>query len=319
MGYIDRTIAPVIDDGALTDAYSQAIASAVDLVGPAVSRIEQLGARAGHGSGFAVSPDGLIVTNNHVVGDAHGVRITTPDGFVTEGRVLGRDADTDIALIRANSGVGAWAKLGDSKRLRRGHIAIAIGNPLGFEWTVTAGIVSALGRTMRAQSGRLMDDVIQTDAALNPGNSGGPLISSSGEVIGVNTAVIHGAQSIAFAVASNTANFVISEILRYGHVRRAFIGIAGDTIELPRRIALQAGTAQSTSVRVRRVEPGGPADRGGLNEGDFILAINGKPVGGVDDIVRLMDGDKIGHSTDLLIYSLGGKIETRTVVPAARA
>lgn len=171
MGYMDRTIAPVFDDGALTDAYSQAIAGAVDLVGPAVSRIEQLGARAGHGSGFAVSPDGLIVTNNHVVGDAHGVRITTPDGFVTEGRVLGRDVDTDIALIRANSSVGAWAKLGDSKRLRRGHIAIAIGNPLGFEWTVTAGIVSALGRTMRAQSGRLMDDVIQTDAALNPGNS----------------------------------------------------------------------------------------------------------------------------------------------------
>ncbi len=226
MGYMDKDIAPQ-NDWALIDAYSQSIAAAVDVVGPAVSRIERVGGRQGHGSGFAVSPDGLIITNNHVVDDAKVVRITTPDGFVTEGRVLGRDVDTDIALIRANTSTGAWAKLGDSQRLRRGHIAIAIGNPLGFEWTVTAGIVSALGRSMRAASGRLMDDVIQTDAALNPGNSGGPLVSSGGEVIGVNTAVIQGAQSIAFAVASNTANFVVSEILRYGQVRRAFIGISG--------------------------------------------------------------------------------------------
>ncbi len=212
-----------------------------------------------------------------------------------------------------------WARLGDSKRLRRGHIAIAIGNPLGFEWTVTAGIVSALGRSMRAANGYLMDDVIQTDAALNPGNSGGPLVSSNGEVIGVNTAVIQGAQSIAFAVAANTANFVVSEILRYGRVRRAFIGIAGDTIELPRRIALEAGTTQKTSVRVRRVEPGSPAERGGLADGDYILGIDGKPVSGVDDIVRLLDGEKIGHGTEFLVFSVAGKIETRTVLPLARA
>ncbi|MDE1991134.1 MAG: trypsin-like peptidase domain-containing protein [Rhizobiaceae bacterium] len=318
MGYIDKEIVPA-DEGALMDAYSRSIAGAVDIVGPAVSRIERVGGRAGHGSGFAISPDGLIVTNNHVVDDAKVVRITTPDGFVTEGRVLGRDVDTDIALIRANSSVGTWAKLGDSKRLRKGHIAIAIGNPLGFEWTVTAGIVSALGRSMRSASGRLMDDVIQTDAALNPGNSGGPLVSSNGEVIGVNTAVIQGAQSIAFAVASNTANFVVSEILRYGQVRRAYIGIAGDTIELPRRIALEAGTTQKTSVRIRRVEPDGPAERGGLRDGDYILAIDGKPVGGVDDIVRLMDGDRIGRGTDLLVFSVAGRIETRTLVPAARS
>jgi S1-C subfamily serine protease len=317
MGFIDKDIAPA-EDGALADAYSQSIAGAVDIVGPAVSRIERVGGRAGHGSGFAISPDGLIITNNHVVEDAKLVRVTAPDGFVTEGRVLGRDVDTDIALIRANSGVGAWARLGDSKRLRRGHIAIAIGNPLGFEWTVTAGIVSALGRSMRAASGRLMDDVIQTDAALNPGNSGGPLVSSRGEVIGVNTAVIQGAQSIAFAVASNTANFVVSEILRYGQVRRAYIGIAGDTIELPRRIALAAGTTQTTSVRIRRVEPDGPAERGGLREGDYILAIDGKPVGGVDDIVRLMDGEKIGGTTDLLVFSVSGQIETRVLSPIAR-
>jgi S1-C subfamily serine protease len=317
MSFVQRETVPA-DNGALIDAYSQSIASAVDVVGPAVSRIERIGGMAGHASGFAVSPDGLVVTNHHVVDDAKLVRITSPDGFVTEGRVIGRDVDTDIALIRTNASVGPWARLGDSKRLRRGHIAIAIGNPLGFEWTVTAGIISALGRSMRAASGRLMDDVIQTDAALNPGNSGGPLVSSSGEVIGVNTAVIQGAQSIAFAVASNTAQFVISEILRYGYVRRAFIGIAGDTIELPRRIALEAGTGQTTSVRVRRVEPGEAAERAGLQAGDYILAIDGKTVGGVDDVVRLLDGDKIGKDTEVLIFSIAGKIETRMLLPKAR-
>ncbi|WP_064682485.1 S1C family serine protease [Rhizobium bangladeshense] len=318
MGYMDKDIAPQ-DDGALIDAYSQSIAAAVDMVGPAVSRIERVGGRQGHGSGFAVSPDGLIVTNSHVVDDAKLVRITTPDGFITEGRVLGRDVDTDIALVRANASTGTWAKLGDSQRLRRGHIAIAIGNPLGFEWTVTAGIVSALGRSMRAASGRLMEDVIQTDAALNPGNSGGPLVSSGGEVIGVNTAVIQGAQSIAFAVASNTANFVVSEILRYGQVRRAFIGIAGDTIVLPRRVALAAGTVLTTSVRIRRVEPDGPAAKGGLQEGDYILAIDASPVGGVDDIVRLMDGSRIGKETEILVFSVAGRIEKKILLPIARS
>ncbi|MBY5633630.1 trypsin-like serine protease [Rhizobium leguminosarum] len=318
MGYMDKDISPQNDE-ALIDAYSQSIAAAVDVVGPAVSRIERVGGRQGHGSGFAVSPDGLIITNNHVVDDAKVVRITTPDGFVTEGRVLGRDVDTDIALIRANTSTGAWAKLGDSQFLRRGHIAIAIGNPLGFEWTVTAGIVSALGRSMRAASGRLMEDVVQTDAALNPGNSGGPLVSSGGEVIGVNTAVIQGAQSIAFAVASNTANFVVSEILRYGQVRRAFIGIAGDTIVLPRRVALAAGTVQTTSVRIRRVEADGPAAKGGLQEGDYILAIDGSPVGGVDDIVRLMDGSRIGRDTEILVFSVAGRIEKKILLPMARS
>ena len=318
MGYMDKDFAPD-NDGALLDAYSRTVAAAVDVVGPAVSRIERVGGRAGHGSGFAISPDGLIVTNDHVVGDARSVRITFPDGFVTEGRVLGRDTDTDIALIRTDSSTGAWAKLGDSQRLRKGHIAIAIGNPLGFEWTVTAGIVSALGRSMRAASGRLMEDVIQTDAALNPGNSGGPLVSSTGEVIGVNTAVIRGAQSIAFAVASNTANFVVSEILLHGRVRRAFIGIAGDTVELPRRVALAAGISQTTSVRVRRVEAGGPAERGGLQVGDYILAIDGKGVRGVDDIVRMMDGDKIGRDTEVLVFSLAGRIEKRRLLPIARS
>ncbi|WP_341487951.1 trypsin-like peptidase domain-containing protein [Pararhizobium sp. A13] len=317
MGFIDQNIVPA-EDGGLLDAYSSTVASAVDLVGPTVSRIERIGGRGGHGSGFAISPDGLIVTNNHVVEDARSVRITTPDGFVTEGRVLGRDPDTDVALIRANTSVGAWATLGDSKRLKRGHIAIAIGNPLGFEWTVTAGIISALGRSMRAANGRLIDDVIQTDAALNPGNSGGPLVSSSGEVVGVNTAVIQGAQGIAFAVASNTAQYVVSELLRFGKVRRALIGIAADTIELHRRVALQAGVTQITSVRLRRVEPGSPAEKGGLQEGDLVLAINGSPVAGVDDVLRLMDGDRIGQETAFLIFSVQGAIETKYVTPTAR-
>jgi len=318
MGMIDREIRPA-DDGELIDVYSRTIADAVDRVGPAVSRIERIGGKSGHGSGFAISPDGLIITNNHVVEDAKAVRIKTPDGFVTEGRVLGRDPDTDIALIRANSSVGSWARLGDSKRLKRGHIAVAIGNPLGFEWTVTAGIISALGRSMRASNGRLIDDVIQTDAALNPGNSGGPLVSSRGEVVGVNTAVIHGAQSIAFAVASNTANYVVSELLRFGVVRHGYVGLSADTVDLHRRVALEAGlSSQATTVRIRRIEPGSPAERGGLQEGDLILAINGTPVGGIDDIIRLLDGDRIGEETTFLIFSVQAKIESRSLVPTAR-
>ncbi|NLR97810.1 trypsin-like serine protease [Rhizobium sp. P38BS-XIX] len=317
MGFIDRDIQPSSDSG-LLDAYSQSVSSAVDTVGPAVSRIERLGGRTGHGSGFAISPDGLVVTNNHVVDDAKTVKIKTPEGATVEGRVLGRDPDTDLALIRANDWPGAWARLGDSKTLKRGHIAIAIGNPLGFEWTVTAGIVSALGRSMRAASGRLLEDIIQTDAALNPGNSGGPLVSSGGEVIGVNTAVIQGAQSIAFSVASNTAKHVVSEILRFGHVRRAYIGIAADTVELHRRIALEAGVTHATAVRLRRVEKDSPAEKAGLAEGDYLLAIDGQAVSGIDDVVRLLDGDKIDTDIEVLIFSVGGLIERRLVRPSSR-
>ncbi len=317
MGFIDRDIQPSSDAG-LLDAYSETVSNAVDLVGPAVSRIERSGANSGHGSGFAISPDGLIVTNNHVVGDARTVVVKTPDGGRVEGRVLGRDEDTDLALIRANDWAGAWAQLADSKALKRGHVAIAIGNPLGFEWTVTAGVVSALGRSMRAASGRLMDDIIQTDAALNPGNSGGPLVSSAGQIIGVNTAVIRGAQSIAFAVASNTAKHVVSDILRFGEVRRGYIGIAADTVELHRRIALEAGVDQRTTVRLRRVEDGGPAERAGLVDGDYILAIAGHPVSGIDDIVRLLDGATIDTDVEVLIFSVLGRVEHRVVRPTKR-
>ena len=318
MGYIDNDI-HAAPDGDLLDSYSRTVTTVVDDIGPAVAQITMPpGGRGGQGSGFAISPDGLVVTNNHVVEDAKTVRLKMPDGFAGEGRVLGRDPDTDLALVRANSSLSAWAPLGNSKNLKRGQIAVAIGNPLGFEWTVTAGVVSALGRSMRAQNGRLIDDVVQTDAAVNPGNSGGPLVSSSGEVIGVNTAVIRGAQGIAFAVASNTANFVISELLRFGHVRRAFIGVAADTISLP-RIAVRAGVNGETSVRLRRVEPDGPAARAGLQEGDLILAIDGQTVLGVDDMVRLLGGERIGQATEFLVLTLGNTIERRNVLPVTRS
>jgi S1-C subfamily serine protease len=318
MGYIDKNLHAAAD-AALLDTYSKTVTTVVDTIGPAVTQITMpAGGRGGQGSGFAISPDGLVVTNNHVVEDAKTVRLKMPDGFTGEGRVLGRDPDTDLALVRANASLAAWAPLGNSQSLKRGQIAIAIGNPLGFEWTVTAGVISALGRSMRAQNGRLIDDVVQTDAAVNPGNSGGPLVSSAGEVVGVNTAVIRGAQGIAFAVASNTANFVISELLRFGRVRRAFIGVAADTISLPRRIAVKAGIDGDTTVRLRRVEAGGPADKAGLQEGELILAIDGATVHGVDDMVRLLNGERIGQPTEFLVLTLANTIERKAVMPASR-
>lgn len=305
------------NDDHLLDAYSRSVSDAVDLVGPAVARIEHVGGKAGHGSGFVISPDGLIVTNSHVVGNARTVRVTVPDGGTTEGRVLGSDPDTDIALIRADGRFPAVARLGDSKSLRRGQIAIAIGNPLGFEWTVTAGVVSALGRSMRSSTGRLIDDVVQTDAALNPGNSGGPLVISTGEVIGINTAIIVGAQGIAFAVASNTASHVVSEIIRHGRVRRAFIGISADTVMLPRRAALATHVISDTAVRIRKVEPDGPAARAGLRDGDVIAAIDGRALTGVDDLLRLLSGDRIGQPLTFTVIR-GGSVETFTATPQPR-
>lgn len=311
---------PQPHDAGLLDTYSSTVADAVDQIGPAVCRIGPVadGRRtAGQGSGFVISPDGLIVTNFHVVGEARAVRVAMPDGTSAEGRVLGGDADTDIALVRADGHFPDIAPLGDSKRLRRGQIAIAIGNPLGFEWTVTTGVVSALGRSMRALSGRLIDDVIQTDAALNPGNSGGPLVSSAGEVIGVNTATIHGAQGIAFAVASNTASFVIAEIIRFGRVRRAFIGVSADTVTLPRRVALLAGVTSRAAVRLRSVEAGGPAAKAALKEGDLIVAIDGHAVGGVDDLVRMLGAERIGRETEFMVVGRSG-VSQVAVTPGLR-
>jgi S1-C subfamily serine protease len=305
-------------DDLLLDAYSRSVADAVEMVGPAVCRVETPAERrAGLGSGVVISSDGLVVTNSHVVGETTTVKVVVPDGSTALARVLGRDPDTDIALLRANSNFGTVAELGDSKSLRRGQIAIAIGNPLGFDWTVTTGVVSALGRSMRASTGRLIDDVIQTDAALNPGNSGGPLVATNGKVVGINTAVIRGAQGIAFAVAANTARFVVAEIMRHGRVRRAFVGISADTVPLARRIALAAGIAKTSALRVRSTEASGPAAQAGIMVGDLIVSVDGHPVTGVDDLVRLLDGERIGRRVELKIVR-GTRISSLMVTPIAR-
>jgi S1-C subfamily serine protease len=294
-----ETVAP---DAALLDAYSRAVTDVVDLVGPSVVRIDIRrgnGQRAGSGSGVIVSPDGLLLTNSHVVQGAKRAEITTLDGRQLTGRVLGDDPDTDLALVRVEEDRSLpHARLGDSKSLKRGEIAIAIGNPLGFDATVTAGVVSALGRSLRSQNGRQIDDVIQTDAALNPGNSGGPLVSSRGEIIGINTAIISGAQGICFAVASNTASFVLGEIIRHGRVRRAFLGIGAGTIPLARRLALRLGL-QATGAVVLAVEPDSPADHAGLLTGDIVLGIDGRTVTGADDLVRLLDADRIDRTVPI--------------------
>jgi S1-C subfamily serine protease len=302
------------------DAYSRALAAVVERVGPTVVRVESGadgGRRGGTGSGVVIAGDGLIVTNSHVVGGSKRVRLTFSDGDEAEAQVIGDDPDTDLALLRASlpSGVPS-ATLGDSKSLKRGHLVVAIGNPLGFESTVTAGVVSALGRSLRSESGRLIDDVIQTDAALNPGNSGGPLVATNGLVIGINTAMIRGAQGICFAVASNTASFVIGEFVGHGRVRRSHIGIAALTIPLPRRLSLATG-AGTTAVRVGGVEPGGPADSAGIKVGDIIIALDDSRVSGTDDLIRLLSSERIGRETRLKVIH-GGEVKTRSVTPAER-
>ena len=280
------------DDHHLLDAYSQTVSAVAEAMGPAVTMVTIDG--KGHGSGVVLSPDGLIVTNSHVVGEAKTVQLALPDAQRLSGRVLGTDPDTDLAIIKADgSGLHA-ARLGDSAELKRGQIAIAIGNPLGFESTVTAGVISALGRSLRSPSGRPIEDVIQTDAALNPGNSGGALVSSHGELIGVNTAMIAGAQGICFAVASNTVLLVLTEILQHGSVRRAYLGLAADTIAIPRRVADAAGIASGSAAVLHSIVAGGPAAKAGLREGDVLLSLDGKPVTGPGPLLRMLDADAIG-------------------------
>jgi S1-C subfamily serine protease len=293
------------DDQALLDSYSQAVIDVVDRVGPAVVRLAVRNgdparpgqSRGGSGSGVIVAPDGLILTNSHVAGAASRIEVTTADGQDLHARLVGDDPDTDLALIRIDEPATLpSARLGDSKRLKRGQLVIAIGNPLGFESTVTTGVVSALGRSLRSRNGRLIDDVIQTDAALNPGNSGGPLVSSRGEVVGINTAVIMGAQGICFAVAANTASFVLGELVRHGRVRRAFIGIAAQQTAIPPLRRRAAGLAQARAVMISTVEPDSAAERAGLRPGDIIVALDGVTIAGADDLVRALTGDKIGRS-----------------------
>jgi S1-C subfamily serine protease len=307
----------------LLDAYSRAVIDVVERVGPAVVRLDvKLGGNRRHGgtgSGVVVAPDGLVLTNSHVVGGAAAVDVNTVEGRSLTARVVGDDPDTDLALVRVDAPVTLpAAPLGDSKRLQRGQLVIAIGNPLGFESTVTTGVVSALGRSLRARSGRLIDDVIQTDAALNPGNSGGPLVSSHGEVVGINTAVIMGAQGICFAVAANTASFVLGELVRHGRVRRAYIGIAAQQFALSRRRRHATGLAQESAVMIATVEPGSPAAQAGLAGGDIILALDGTAVTGADDLIRSLAGDKIGRRIEIEALRNGNRLVV-SLVPAERA
>ena len=289
------SLAPDTD---ILDAYSNVVTSVADAVGPAVVRVEIRNAqrrRDGVGSGVVIAPDGLVLTNCHVVEGAKDIRLQDAEGRVMEARKLGQDPDTDLALLRADSARDLpFAPLGDSKGLRRGQLVVAIGNPLGFESTVTAGVISALGRSLRSRNGRLIEDVIQTDAALNPGNSGGPLVSSRGEVIGINTAVIVGAQGICFAIASNTAQFVLSELIKHGRVRRGYIGVSGQTAGVPRRHARNAEIDNAAGAMVTALEPKGPAALAGLMSLDTIVRADGEPVTGVDDLIRLLNAERIG-------------------------
>src|SRR6266702_3125987 len=308
----DATEPTPANDQALLDAYSNAVIGVTERVGPAVVRVETgpkvrtARERGGLGSGIVISPDGLVLTNSHVVGSSKEIRLRDVEGNVGDARVLGVDPDTDLALLRAN-GVRdlPYAALGNSKSLRRGQLVIAIGNPLGFESTVTAGVVSALGRSIRSVSGRTIEDVIQTDAALNPGNSGGPLVSSAAEVIGINTAIINGAQGICFAVASNTAQFVLSEIIRHGYVRRAYIGVAGQTALIPRRHAVVAGVDNTMGALLAQIEPDGPAAQAGLLPGDVVIRLDGVDVNGVDDLIRVLDRDRIGRRLAMDVLRMG--------------
>jgi S1-C subfamily serine protease len=303
----------------LLDAYSRTVAFIADRVGPAVVRVETAGAgrRRAAGSGVIIAPDGLILTNSHVIAGARHLRLGLTEGGEAAATVLGDDPDTDLALLRAELPRGsAVAALGDSKRLKRGHLAVAIGNPLGFESTVSAGVVSALGRSLRGRGGRLIDDVIQTDAALNPGNSGGPLVGPSGEVMGIATAMIGGAQGLCFAVSSNTAIFVLGEFLAHGRVRRAFLGLEAQTIAIPRRIALAARIGP-TAVRVGDVVNRGPADQAGLRPGDIIAEIDQEPIAGTDDFLRKLNAEKIGRPAALRVLR-AGSLKDVEIVPQDR-
>ncbi len=300
---VESPAQPPSGDDELLDCYSKSVTRAVELVGPAVVNIRvhkaarnarQGSEPSGAGSGFVIAPDGFILTNSHVVHGADKLEVTLADGLVCPANVVGEDPETDLAVLRINASPLAHAHLGNSKSIRVGQIAIAIGSPFGFQRTVTAGVVSALGRSMRAQSGRLIDNVIQTDAALNPGNSGGPLVNSRGEVIGVNTAVILPAQGICFAIASNTAEFVAAWLIKEGRIRRSWIGVVGQDVPIHRRVARFHRLPAPHGVLVAGIEPGSPARRAGLREGDVIVAFAGEPVARIDELHRHLVAGVIG-------------------------
>jgi S1-C subfamily serine protease len=311
------TSAPAKDDIALLDDYSRTIVSAVDRVTPSVVNIESRanGSRGGSGSGFIIAPDGFILSNSHVVHGAREIVVNLSDGRESRAQLVGDDPDTDLAVIRIDAAQLSHVRLADSETLRVGQIAIAIGNPLGFQASVTAGVISALGRSMHAQSGRLIDNIIQTDAALNPGNSGGPLANSAGEVIGVNTAVIRPAQGICFAIASNTAKFIAGWLIKEGRFRRGYIGVAGQTSPLHRRVARFYHLANESGAMVVSVEKGSPAEQSRIRPDDVIVAFNDEPIASVHDLHKKLVGDRIGTPCKLTVLR-GTEQLTIYVTPA---
>lgn len=304
----------------LLDAYSRAVVGAAESVSPAVVNVEVLKLDAarrrdagGHGSGFVFRPDGYLLTNSHVVHGADLLEVTFPDGKQMPADLVGDDPETDVAVLRIEGAGHPAVRLGESRALRVGQLVVAIGNPYGFQCTVTAGVVSALGRSLRSASGRLIDDVIQTDAALNPGNSGGPLLNSRGEAVGVNTAIILPAQGICLAVPIDTARWVADRLIRDGRIRRGYLGMAGQRVALPRRLGLPS----ETGVRVMGVEPGSPAARGGLRAGDVLVAFEGRPVGGVDELHRLLTEDEVGAPARVTV-AREGRLLDLVITPAER-
>ena len=317
------------DDEELLDAYSQAVTSAAERVSPSVVNIDvrqqAKSARAtarrpsreagGSGSGFVFTPDGFILTNSHVVHDAAKIEVTLNDGRRCEAALIGDDPDTDLAVIRITAPHLVPAPLGASQKIKVGQLVVAIGNPYGFQCTVTAGVVSALGRSLRSRSGRLMDDVIQTDAALNPGNSGGPLVTSRGEVIGVNTAMILPAQGLCFATSIDTAKFVAARLIRDGRVVRSFIGVAGQNVPLPRRLVHYYNLPAESAVLIVSFEPDSPARRAGLQEGDLLIEFDGQTVAGIDDLHKILTDERLNRFVPVTLIRRTAKL-TLQIMPA---
>jgi len=308
-----------VSDGALLDAYSQAVTTAAEAVSPSVVKIDVrksgrgMGRDGGSGSGFVITPDGFILTNSHVVHGASKIDVTLADGRHPDAHVVGSDPDTDLAVVRIYAPNLKAVTLADSNQLRVGQLAIAIGNPYGFQYTVTAGVVSALGRSFRAESGRLMDTIIQTDAALNPGNSGGPLVNSRGEVIGVNTAVILPAQGLCFAIASNTAKYVAAWLIKEGRIRRGYIGVGGQTAKIHRRLVRYYNLPAETGMLIIGVEPGSPASRAGLREGDIVVEFNGQTIAGIDDLHKQLTGLHVGVKSAIAVLRNTEKLSLEIV------
>ncbi len=319
------------DDTALLDAYSRAVVEVAETVSPSVVRIEaELPSRPGRGrspapapeqtprgsgSGFVFTPDGYILTNSHVVSGARRLDVSLNDGTRLAASLVGDDPHTDLAVIRVTAPDLVPARLGDSSALRVGQLVVAIGNPYGFDCTVTAGVVSALGRSLRSQSGRLIDDVVQTDAALNPGNSGGPLVNTHGEVIGVNTAMIRPAQGLCFAVAMRTVSFVMSRLIRDGRIRRSYIGVGGQDVPLLRKVVRFFDLPVESGVMVASVEADSPGERADLRPGDFVLRFGASWIKGIDDLHRLLTEEQVGQPVELGILR-GTQLRTLTLVPS---